>query len=276
MASSSGSGQAFDSFYKELKEVEKRDENLTPAAQIERLTKPGHTYRNLNPFEVLQVDPDTSIDDVKKKFRRMSILVHPDKNQGDAERAQLAFDAVKRAWNLLETKETRKACLEVVEEAKGRTNINMEEKRRKLRKEGKAQVIEEDNPMLYKKAVGILTMKLFADLERKRQHNEDKISEDAKKKREKEIEEEDRKAKIKEFEKNWEDSRQGRVDSWLSFKKGGSSAPPGAPGAPGAPPTVSQVKQSGGGKAEKKEKKEKKNKFSPIGFRPPKTKPESR
>ena len=112
----------------------------------------------------------------------------------------------------IETKETRKACLEVVEEAKGRTNINMEEKRRKLRKEGKAQVIEEDNPMLYKKAVGILTMKLFADLERKRQHNEDKISEDAKKKREKEIEEEDRKAKIKEFEKNWEDSRQGRSD----------------------------------------------------------------
>ena len=38
-----------------LFQVEKRDENLTPAAQIERLTKPGHTYRNLNPFEVLQV-----------------------------------------------------------------------------------------------------------------------------------------------------------------------------------------------------------------------------
>ena len=103
MASSSGAGggQAFDSFYKEVKEIEKRDENLTPAAQIERLTKPGHTYRNLNPFEVLQVDPDMSLEDVKKKFRRMSILVHPDKNQGDAERAQVAFDAVKRAWNLL-------------------------------------------------------------------------------------------------------------------------------------------------------------------------------
>ena len=55
-------------------------------------------------------------------------------------------------------------CLEVVEEAKGRTNINMEEKRRKLRKEGKPQIIEEDNPVLFKKAVGILTMKLFADL----------------------------------------------------------------------------------------------------------------
>ena len=71
--------------------------------------------RNLNPFEVLQIDPDASVDDAKKKFRRMSIMVrcrdiqlnsesklsdqvHPDKNPDDKERAQVAFDAVKRAW----------------------------------------------------------------------------------------------------------------------------------------------------------------------------------
>ena len=47
------------------------------------------------------MDPDTSIDEAKKKFRRMSILVHPDKNQSCADKAQTAFDAVKRAWNLL-------------------------------------------------------------------------------------------------------------------------------------------------------------------------------
>ena len=128
------------------------------------------------------------------------------------------------------------------------------------RKEGKPQIVEEDNPVLFKKAVSILTMKLFADLERKRQQNEDKISEDAKKKREREIEDEDRREKVKEFEKNWEESRQGRVDSWLTFKK------------------VIPEPQAGGGKAVKKEKKEKKskNKFSPIGFRPPKPKPEQR
>jgi len=69
MASSSQGppgGQAFDSFYKELKQVEKRDETLTPKLQIERLLRPGYTYRNLNPFEVLQVDPDLSLDEVKK------------------------------------------------------------------------------------------------------------------------------------------------------------------------------------------------------------------
>jgi hypothetical protein len=42
---------------------------MTPKQQIDRLLKPGYTYRNLNPFEVLQVDPDLSIDDIKKKFR---------------------------------------------------------------------------------------------------------------------------------------------------------------------------------------------------------------
>ena len=95
-------------------------------------------------------------------------------------------------------------------------------------------------------------------LERKRQANENKISEDAQKKREKEIDEEDKKQKIAEFEKNWEESRQGRVDSWMSFKKG-------VPAAAGAP-------------APGKEKKEKKmkSKYSPIGFRPPKPKPEQR
>merc|ERR1712142_1029562 len=102
-------------------------------------------------------------------------------------------------------------------------------------REGKSTTIEEDDPVHFKKAVNILTMKLFADLERKRQANENKISEDAQKKR--------------------EESRQGRVDSWMSFKKGVPSA-----SVPGK---------------EKKEKKLK-NKFSPIGFRPPKPKPEQR
>jgi DnaJ-class molecular chaperone len=41
----------------------------------------GSTYRNLNPYEVLQISPDAALDEVKKKYRRLSILVHPDKNQ---------------------------------------------------------------------------------------------------------------------------------------------------------------------------------------------------
>jgi len=252
------SGSGFDTFYQELKQVEAQDATLTSKQQIDRLLRPGYTYRNLNPFEVLQVDPDLSLDEVKKKFRRLSLLVHPDKNSTDKERAQTAFDAVKRAWTTLEDKGTRMAAMEVVEEARGRTKLNMEEKRRRLKREGKSLAIDEDDPIKFKVAVNILTMKLFADLERKRQMNEDKISADAQKKREKELEEEEKKSRIQEFEKNWEESRQGRVDSWMTFTKAHKK----------------NKDEEVYGQKVKKEKKAKK--FSPIGFRPPRPKPEKR
>jgi len=34
-----------------VKEIEKQDSVLTPKQQIDRLTRPGATYFNLNPFD---------------------------------------------------------------------------------------------------------------------------------------------------------------------------------------------------------------------------------
>ncbi|CAH1989748.1 unnamed protein product [Acanthoscelides obtectus] len=115
--------EVFKEFLTEVKEIEKRDSVLTPKQQIERLLRPGATYRNLNPFEVLQVEPETPLEEIKKKYRRLSILVHPDKNQDDAERAQQAFEAVNKAWKALENEDSRKKCMEIIEEAVGRTEI---------------------------------------------------------------------------------------------------------------------------------------------------------
>merc|ERR1711988_1539976 len=224
---------AFSTFYKDLKATEKADAVLTPKQQIERLLRPGCTYRNLNPYEVLQIDPETPIEDIRRKYRRLSILVHPDKNQDDPERAQAAFDAVKKSYALLDDEKTRKKCEEIVDEAKGRTQQNMEEKRRKLIKENKARglpttgdhiKIDEDDPSKFKQSVHILTMKLFADLEHKRKQLEQKASDEAARKRETELAAEEKRNAEKEFAKNWEDSRQGRVNSWLNFASG--KAPP--------------------------------------------------
>lgn len=55
----------------QVKEIEKRDSVLTPKQQIDRLLRPGSTYFNLNPFEVLQVEPETSLEEIKKKYRRV-------------------------------------------------------------------------------------------------------------------------------------------------------------------------------------------------------------
>lgn len=43
----------------------------------------------------------------------------------------------------------------------------VQEKKKKLKKEGKSTRVEEDDPEKLKHAVYVLTMKLFADLERK-------------------------------------------------------------------------------------------------------------
>lgn len=155
-----------------MKEIEKRDSVLTPKQQIDRLLRPGSTYFNLNPFEVLQIEPETPLEEAKKKYKRLSILVHPDKNQQDADRAQAAFESkfslhiqnsvsflhnlilifpfltvINKAWKTLESPETRQKCLDIIEEATARTNMMISEKRKKLKKEGKPDVIEEDEPV---------------------------------------------------------------------------------------------------------------------------------
>lgn len=238
--------ESFDEFYTEVKEIEKRDSVLTPKQQIDRLLRPGSTYFNLNPFEVLQLEPDTSLDEIKKKYRRLSILVHPDKNMDDSERAQQAFEIVNRAWKTLENDDTRKKCLDIYQEAKERTEHMIEQKKKKQRKESRqAEGIPEDDPVKFKHAVYVMTMKLFADMERKRQHLETRDQEERKRKREAEIEQEEQLSMEKEWAKNFEESRQNRVDSWKTF-------------------------QSGSGGEKKKKKK------NMMNFKPPKPKPESR
>jgi len=56
-----------------VKEIERRDSVLTPKQQIDRLLRPGSTYFNLNPFEVLQVDSHVPLDEVKKKYKRVKV-----------------------------------------------------------------------------------------------------------------------------------------------------------------------------------------------------------
>lgn len=138
---------------------------LTSKQQIDRLLRPGSTYFNLNPFEVLQLEHLTPVEAIKKKYKRLSILVHPDKNQEDVERAQAAFEIINRAWKILENDVTRKKCLTIYEEAKERTDLQISEKRKKLKKEGRSnEKIPEDEPEKYKRATFVMVTKLFADV----------------------------------------------------------------------------------------------------------------
>ena len=70
----------------------------------------------------------------------------------------------------------------------------------------------------YRRAVYVMTIKLFADMERKRRELEQRDMEERKRKRETEIEAEEKAKVDKEWQKNFEESRQGRVSSWQKFQ----------------------------------------------------------
>ncbi|XP_078538635.1 dnaJ homolog subfamily C member 8 [Lissotriton helveticus] len=215
---SGASEDAFLTYYNEVKQIERRDSVLTPKQQIDRLIRPGSSYFNLNPYEVLQLDPEATDEDIKKRFRQLSILVHPDKNQDDPGRAQKAFEAVDKAYKMLLDPEQKKRALDVIQAGQEYIDHIVKEKRKALKKEGKPTVVPEDDQEVFKQAVYKQTMKLFAELEIKRKEREAKEMHERKRQREEEIETAEKAKRDREWQKNFEESRDGRVDSWRSFQ----------------------------------------------------------
>uniref|UniRef100_A0A2I3G9W1 J domain-containing protein n=1 Tax=Nomascus leucogenys TaxID=61853 RepID=A0A2I3G9W1_NOMLE len=145
-------------------------------------------------------DPEVTDEEIKKRFWQLSILVHPDKNQDDADRAQKAFEAVDTACKLLLDQKQKKRTLDVIQAGK--------------------EYVEhtEGDPELFKQAVYKQTVKLFAELEIKRKEREAKEIHERKRQREEEIEVQEKAKREREWQKNFEESRDGRVDSWRNFQ----------------------------------------------------------
>lgn len=123
-----------------------------------------------------------------------------------------------RAYKILEEEQSRNDALEIVEEAKFMVRKNMDEKRKKLKREGRSRYIEEDDPEVYKRSLKVMTMKLFADYERKRRSDLERLAEERKRKHEDEEAEKGKKKDTDEWNKNFEESRESRISSWKDFQ----------------------------------------------------------
>ncbi|XP_068777381.1 dnaJ homolog subfamily C member 14 [Struthio camelus] len=60
----------------------------------------------LNPFQVLGLEATASDAELKKAYRRLAVLVHPDKNEHP--RAEEAFKVLRAAWDIISNPEKRK------------------------------------------------------------------------------------------------------------------------------------------------------------------------
>ncbi|OTF69454.1 dnaJ-like protein subfamily C member 8-like protein, partial [Euroglyphus maynei] len=117
--------------------------------------------------------------------------MHRLNNPNDQERAQRAFDALSKAYKVLEDEKSRTKALEIVEEAKYKLNKEIQEKRKRLKQQNPSRKdprVDEDDPEKFKQSLRVMIMKLFAEQERKRRMLQDKIQEEKKRQREEEIE----------------------------------------------------------------------------------------
>lgn len=88
------------------------------------------------------------------------MLLHPDKNADDRERAEKAFDIIKKAIALIEDPDELSKCRDTYTEAKARLAVAMSEKKRKAKRETKSDSIPEDTPEGYAKALWIMVTKV--------------------------------------------------------------------------------------------------------------------
>ncbi|MGH0184099.1 UNVERIFIED_CONTAM: hypothetical protein FKN15_013942 [Acipenser sinensis] len=77
------------------------------ARELERLlAMAGLPEEELDPFKVLGVEITASDMELKKAYRQLAVLVHPDKNKHP--RAEEAFKVLRAAWDIVSNPETRR------------------------------------------------------------------------------------------------------------------------------------------------------------------------
>ncbi|KAK2194718.1 bifunctional DnaJ domain/Ubiquitin-conjugating enzyme-RWD-like/Ubiquitin-conjugating enzyme E2/Chaperone J-domain superfamily [Babesia duncani] len=69
-----------------------------------------------SPYQVLQLEHDASEEEIRKRYRKLSLLIHPDKFKH--EKAQEAFNVLKNAFTDIQNAETRKKYEHVYGKAK--------------------------------------------------------------------------------------------------------------------------------------------------------------
>jgi DnaJ family protein C protein 8 len=196
------------------------------------LDKKGAVYFNLNPWSVLQVTLDAEPDEIKRTYRRLSLLVHPDKNN-DSERSRNTFTIIDNAYKMLTNEKSRAQCMEVLEEGKKRYNISIE---KSIAEGGESPTAIEIDTELRK-----ITCKIFAEMEQRRKQLEKVQQREERRKREGELEMLEEMKIRKEYNEKWEAGRDDRVSSWRTWndhkkKSKNSKKKYGAPPLPYIPP----------------------------------------
>ena len=186
--------------------------------QIQRLLCSNHEWYNLNPFRVLDISHEAPMDLLSRRYKALSLLLHPDKvrasnnNENDTiEQAEQAFEYVRKAINILKDEDKLRHMVDLIEQGIKQGKRDYEVAKNQNATAGKD----------IEKYQEIATMKIFAEIERKRRDVERRKRKYEERERQQEDDEVNKTKKEFEFEKNWkEEGRvEKRINNWRDFKK---------------------------------------------------------
>ncbi|KAG8371104.1 hypothetical protein BUALT_Bualt13G0052100 [Buddleja alternifolia] len=180
----------------------------------------------LNAFEYLNLPFTSSIDEVKRQYRKLSLLVHPDKCKHP--QAKEAFGALAKAQQLLLDPQERDYLLSQVNSAKE----ELRAKRKKLLKKDNASKLkslvdegkyeqEYERSEEFQQQLKLKVRELLTDQEWRRRKMQMRISEEEGRLKKDEEETKEMWKRKREHEEQWEGTREKRVSSWRDFMKGG-------------------------------------------------------
>lgn len=162
-----------------------------------------------NAYDVLDLQPGVPDEDIKKAYRKKSLLIHPDKTSNP--RAPDAFDRLANAHQTLLDEKKREILDEAIADA--RTLLMRE---RKLTKDSE-EVKDPDREFM--RAWKEKVKWVLADNEARRQRQAKAAMRDEGRQQRKEDEEIAERKRKREHEQDWEKSRESRIGNWRDFTK---------------------------------------------------------
>ncbi|TFK70337.1 DnaJ-domain-containing protein [Pluteus cervinus] len=175
--------------------------------EVERILKAF----KLNPYDILDVDESATAEDIKRRYRQLSLFIHPDKTPH--ERAPEAFDIVKKAESELSDKAKREELDAVIKQARLLV----------LKSLNLPNTTQDSDPKLrglnpsFKVSLRAQSKQLLIDEEvRRRKAVKMNLANEGLEARKKDDEVATKKRKAEE-DRQWEDRREERVESWRTF-----------------------------------------------------------
>eukprot|EP00924_Labyrinthula_sp_SR-Ha-C_P010712 augustus_masked-scaffold_49-processed-gene-1.15-mRNA-1 protein AED:1.00 eAED:1.00 QI:0/-1/0/0/-1/1/1/0/427 len=200
----------------------KQTEKWTSANQIDRLLQDNFKWFNLNPFEVFQLPHTATEDDLKRRYKKLSQLIHPDKQRDKSsknlERAQLAFDELRKANVELRNKSMKDLVVRTITGCIERVRSTHERLLEKGYYTGKAKNEEEMKKELLKDAE-VEIRKVFAEREMNRLKSEGMKRKYEQREREQRKEDYEYWQGIKNQEVKFRKEQERRLNDWAEFDK---------------------------------------------------------